>query len=151
MAKVSQDKSGRISVLYFISYIIIGMILAIIYSIIVVYILTPTVYRSVPALDNIDQAIFPLLLVWIGTFFAAKVVRNKYTVDNSGHVAALSTVYVIIFTLLFLIPSLLVSRINGIEIKRNLTLNILSSVLEVLLFYYFSTVYLREKKINSEK
>ncbi|MCL4338630.1 hypothetical protein M1271_03000 [Patescibacteria group bacterium] len=145
MAKQTKlDKSGKISAVYFISYILIGIIISFIYSVIVVYLLNPSVYRSIPLLGKADQVIFPLVIVLLDTFIASKMIKSKYEIEKPDRVALLSTIYVFVFSLIFMLP-MLTQKISGIPNTRNLLPTLISSALEILLFYFFSSLFLRKK------
>lgn len=140
------SKVWKIAGIYFLLYTLITVLISAVYSLIVVYGVSNLRLNVPPIIGNIDNILFPLVLVWVGIKISSLYVNRKFTIKNSVSTAKWATGYYITVDLLFLVRDLLITDINGIPIVRNYTLNIATSLISVAIFYYLTRKYLQDSK-----
>lgn len=128
----------KIAGIYFILYALITFLIGAAYSLIVVYGVSNLRLNVPPLIGRIDNILFPLILIWVGTKLSSSYVNKKFTIENISSIAKWATGYYIALDLIFLIRDLQITDINGIPIIRNYPLNIIASLISIALFYFLT-------------
>ncbi len=117
MAKGNSSNNLKVSVVYFLIYLLITIILSILYTAVVLYFMDSI---KIPLL--VKWLIQPLILL-IGVILGSFLVKRWFLIKNPNLVIIYSTVIYFFFELLFVIRDFLITEINGmwkVPIKLNI-------------------------------
>ncbi len=143
-------KDWEIAGIYFLLYTLITVLISAVYTLIVVYGVSNLRLNVPPLIGRIDSILFPLILIWVGTKLSSSYVSKKFNIQNINSIAKSATGYYIALDLVFLIRDLLITDINGIPIVRNYSLNIVTSLISIGLFYFLSLKNIKRSAHNQK-
>lgn len=140
-------KDWKVTALYLLIYTVltaiiymVGAGLFVIYSFITLRLDTPYL------IGYIYFIALSLLQLWIGTRISASYIKKRFVINNILKITNLATLYYGFINTVLLLRDLLTPEIDGVPLTKHFPYMIITSILSIALFYFFTKKYLSKSK-----